>query len=187
MIVFHGFISSSSLADKWMSVTASVIWNNPLPFPQTDAGMSLRHMQTFRGRSLKAHCFSQSTPIGLDCLGWRRCVSYSCKYPLWLSVMHYRYWTQIHWRLLMVLWLLEHLNLWHFGYYSRYSNQNHVFYSTMLCLCGTNTNWRVGGSIPGSFCHYVKCPWTRHWTQHASQRLGGSAVIRMYTCICPLR
>ncbi|KAL7373984.1 hypothetical protein ABVT39_018864 [Epinephelus coioides] len=26
---------------------------------------------------LKAHCFSQSTPIGLDCVGWRRHFSYS--------------------------------------------------------------------------------------------------------------
>nr|XP_046226595.1 uncharacterized protein arhgef4 isoform X2 [Scatophagus argus] len=30
---------------------------------------------------IKAHCFSQSTPIGLDCLGWSRRISYSLIVP----------------------------------------------------------------------------------------------------------
>ncbi|XP_067342099.1 uncharacterized protein arhgef4 isoform X3 [Channa argus] len=44
---------------------------------KTDAGVTLGSVRVFRGIPLKAHCFSQSTPIGLDCLGWRRSVSYS--------------------------------------------------------------------------------------------------------------
>ncbi|XP_074478118.1 uncharacterized protein arhgef4 isoform X2 [Sebastes fasciatus] len=44
---------------------------------KTDAGVHLGPIEAFRGMSLKTHCFSQSTPIGLDCLGWRRCMSYS--------------------------------------------------------------------------------------------------------------
>ncbi|KAJ8010473.1 hypothetical protein DPEC_G00075450 [Dallia pectoralis] len=39
--------------------------------------VSLSTMEALSGMPLKAHCFSQSTPIGLDCLGWRRRVSYS--------------------------------------------------------------------------------------------------------------
>ncbi|XP_071373290.1 uncharacterized protein arhgef4 isoform X1 [Centroberyx affinis] len=50
------------------------------PFPEdpdkTCAGVTLGPMEAFRGMPLKAHCFSQSTPIGLDCLGWRRRISY---------------------------------------------------------------------------------------------------------------
>ncbi|KAK1885133.1 Rho guanine nucleotide exchange factor 4 [Dissostichus eleginoides] len=49
---------------------------------KTDAGVSLGPIEAFRGMPLKSHCFSQSTPIGLDCLGWRRHISYFCKYPL---------------------------------------------------------------------------------------------------------
>ncbi|KAK5877939.1 hypothetical protein CesoFtcFv8_025398 [Champsocephalus esox] len=48
---------------------------------KTDAGVSLGPIEAFRGMPLKSHCFSQSTPIGLDCLGWRRHISYFCKYP----------------------------------------------------------------------------------------------------------
>ncbi|XP_054478619.1 rho guanine nucleotide exchange factor 4-like isoform X2 [Anoplopoma fimbria] len=44
---------------------------------KTDAGVILGPIEAFRGMPLKAHCFSQSTPIGLDCLGWRRHISYS--------------------------------------------------------------------------------------------------------------
>ncbi|XP_041718148.2 uncharacterized protein LOC121550087 isoform X1 [Coregonus clupeaformis] len=40
------------------------------------ARVSLSTMDAFSGMPLKAHCFSQSTPIGLDCLGWRRRISY---------------------------------------------------------------------------------------------------------------
>uniref|UniRef100_A0A667X8U1 Rho guanine nucleotide exchange factor 4 n=2 Tax=Myripristis murdjan TaxID=586833 RepID=A0A667X8U1_9TELE len=39
-------------------------------------GVTLEPMEALRGMPLKAHCFSQSTPIGLDCLGWRRRISY---------------------------------------------------------------------------------------------------------------
>ncbi|KAM4606540.1 rho guanine nucleotide exchange factor 4-like [Polymixia lowei] len=39
-------------------------------------GVTLGPMGAFPGMPLKAHCFSQSTPIGLDCLGWRRRISY---------------------------------------------------------------------------------------------------------------
>uniref|UniRef100_A0AAY5KU45 START domain-containing protein n=1 Tax=Esox lucius TaxID=8010 RepID=A0AAY5KU45_ESOLU len=39
--------------------------------------VSLSTMEVFSGTPLKAHCLSQSTPIGLDCLGWRRRISYS--------------------------------------------------------------------------------------------------------------
>nr|XP_020464568.1 rho guanine nucleotide exchange factor 4 isoform X2 [Monopterus albus] len=44
---------------------------------ETDAGVTLGPITVFRGVPLKAHCFSQSTPIGLDCLGWRGHISYS--------------------------------------------------------------------------------------------------------------
>ncbi|KAM9712225.1 rho guanine nucleotide exchange factor 4 isoform 5-T5 [Menidia menidia] len=39
---------------------------------KTDAGVPLEQMEAFRGMPLMSHCFSHSTPIGLDCLGWRR-------------------------------------------------------------------------------------------------------------------
>lgn len=71
-----------------MSVTISVIWINPHPFPQADTGVTLGPIEALQGMPLKAHCFSQSTPIGLDCLGWRRCISYSCKYSLCFSLLH---------------------------------------------------------------------------------------------------
>ncbi|XP_063062883.1 uncharacterized protein arhgef4 isoform X3 [Engraulis encrasicolus] len=38
--------------------------------------LSLSAMDPFTGTPLRAHSFSQSTPIGLDCLGWRRRMSY---------------------------------------------------------------------------------------------------------------
>ncbi|XP_040921452.1 uncharacterized protein arhgef4 isoform X2 [Toxotes jaculatrix] len=44
---------------------------------KTDAGVTSGPIKAFRGMPLKAHCFSQSTPIGLDCLGWRRNISYT--------------------------------------------------------------------------------------------------------------
>ncbi|XP_041670370.1 uncharacterized protein arhgef4 isoform X1 [Cheilinus undulatus] len=44
---------------------------------KTDAGVATGPTKAFRGMPLKAHCFSQSTPIGLDCLGWRSRFSYS--------------------------------------------------------------------------------------------------------------
>ncbi|GLD54927.1 uncharacterized protein AKAME5_000748700 [Lates japonicus] len=42
---------------------------------KTDAGVTSGPIKAFQGMPLKAHCFSQSTPIGLDCLGWRRRIS----------------------------------------------------------------------------------------------------------------
>lgn len=44
-------------------------------FPQLDAGVPLE--------PIKAHDFYHSTPIGLDCLGRRRQISYFCKYRFW--------------------------------------------------------------------------------------------------------
>ncbi|CAL8322500.1 unnamed protein product [Boreogadus saida] len=47
------------------------------------AGVTLGSYEDFRGIPLRAHCFSQSTPIGLDCLGWRGQISYPCEYQHW--------------------------------------------------------------------------------------------------------
>ncbi|XP_059182899.1 uncharacterized protein arhgef4 isoform X2 [Centropristis striata] len=44
---------------------------------KNDPGDTFGPILAFQGMPLKAHCFSQSTPIGLDCLGWRRRMSYS--------------------------------------------------------------------------------------------------------------
>ncbi|XP_069368102.1 uncharacterized protein arhgef4 isoform X2 [Paralichthys olivaceus] len=44
---------------------------------KTDSGVTSGPIKAFSGMPLKAHCFSQSTPIGLDCLGWRRRISYT--------------------------------------------------------------------------------------------------------------
>ncbi|XP_035799683.2 uncharacterized protein arhgef4 isoform X6 [Amphiprion ocellaris] len=44
---------------------------------KTDAAVILGPTESFQGMTLRAHCFSQSTPIGLDCLGWKRSVSLS--------------------------------------------------------------------------------------------------------------
>ncbi|XP_053268338.1 uncharacterized protein arhgef4 isoform X1 [Pleuronectes platessa] len=44
---------------------------------KTDAGVTSGPINAFRGMPLKAQFFSQSTPIGLDCLGWRRRISYT--------------------------------------------------------------------------------------------------------------
>ncbi|CAG5896270.1 unnamed protein product, partial [Menidia menidia] len=52
------------------------------PCPQTDAGLPLEQMEAFRGMPLMSHCFSHSTPIGLDCLGWRRGIF--CEYLCYL-------------------------------------------------------------------------------------------------------
>ncbi|XP_064863154.1 uncharacterized protein LOC115105035 isoform X3 [Oncorhynchus nerka] len=48
----------------------------PEDLEKARARVSLSTMEEFSGIPLKAHCFSQSTPIGLDCLGWRRRISY---------------------------------------------------------------------------------------------------------------
>ncbi|XP_047185820.1 uncharacterized protein arhgef4 isoform X3 [Scophthalmus maximus] len=44
---------------------------------EVDDGVTSASVKAFRGMPLKAHSFSQSTPIGLDCLGWRRRISYN--------------------------------------------------------------------------------------------------------------
>ncbi|KAM8730825.1 rho guanine nucleotide exchange factor 4 isoform 5-T5 [Acanthopagrus schlegelii] len=44
---------------------------------KAEAGVTLGPMEAFQWMPLRAHCFSQSTPIGLDCLGWRRHISAS--------------------------------------------------------------------------------------------------------------
>ncbi|XP_026147745.1 uncharacterized protein LOC113121448 isoform X2 [Mastacembelus armatus] len=44
---------------------------------ETDAGVTLEPIKIFQGMPLMTHSFSQSTPAGLDCLGWRRNISYS--------------------------------------------------------------------------------------------------------------
>ncbi|KAF7646455.1 hypothetical protein LDENG_00187780 [Lucifuga dentata] len=54
----------------------------PEDMDKTRAGVALGLVEAFRGMPLKAHCFSQSTPIGLDCLGWRRHISYASEYQL---------------------------------------------------------------------------------------------------------
>uniref|UniRef100_A0A8K9XMS1 Uncharacterized protein n=1 Tax=Oncorhynchus mykiss TaxID=8022 RepID=A0A8K9XMS1_ONCMY len=48
----------------------------PEDLEKARARVSLTTMEEFSRIPLKAHCFSQSTPIGLDCLGWRRRISY---------------------------------------------------------------------------------------------------------------
>ncbi|XP_036801608.1 uncharacterized protein LOC110489553 isoform X2 [Oncorhynchus mykiss] len=48
----------------------------PEELDKSHASVSLSTMEAFSGMILKSHCFSQSTPIGLDCLGWRRRISY---------------------------------------------------------------------------------------------------------------
>ncbi|XP_075869811.1 uncharacterized protein LOC142880062 isoform X3 [Nelusetta ayraudi] len=42
---------------------------------EAEAEVTLGLLEAFQGMPLKANCFSQSTPIGLDCLGWKRCGS----------------------------------------------------------------------------------------------------------------
>nr|XP_023992690.1 uncharacterized protein LOC112069581 [Salvelinus alpinus] len=51
----------------------------PEELDKSHAPVSLSTMEAFSGMLLKTHCFSQSTPIGLDCLGWRRRISYPCE------------------------------------------------------------------------------------------------------------
>ncbi|KAI1891427.1 hypothetical protein AGOR_G00143710 [Albula goreensis] len=44
------------------------------------ARLSLTTMEAFPSLPLKSHSFSHSTPIGLDCLGWRRRISFPSEY-----------------------------------------------------------------------------------------------------------
>ncbi|XP_051795975.1 uncharacterized protein arhgef4 isoform X2 [Acanthochromis polyacanthus] len=44
---------------------------------KTNAEGTLGPTESFQGMTLRAHCFSQSTPVGLDCLGWKRSISLS--------------------------------------------------------------------------------------------------------------
>ncbi|XP_062376668.1 uncharacterized protein arhgef4 isoform X2 [Sardina pilchardus] len=48
----------------------------PEEMEKARARLSLSAMEPFSGMPLRSHCFSHSTPIGLDCLGWRRRLSY---------------------------------------------------------------------------------------------------------------
>ncbi|KAG5268183.1 hypothetical protein AALO_G00209180 [Alosa alosa] len=48
----------------------------PEEMEKARARLSFSAMEPFSGMALRSHCFSQSTPIGLDCLGWRRRMSY---------------------------------------------------------------------------------------------------------------
>ncbi|XP_045077362.1 uncharacterized protein LOC121569358 isoform X2 [Coregonus clupeaformis] len=71
-----GQIGSSSLSPLEDSGVDSLL--TPMSFKQFEwnTPVSLSTMEAFSGMGLKTHCFSQSTPIGLDCLGWRRRISY---------------------------------------------------------------------------------------------------------------
>lgn len=86
---------------------------NPFSIPQAEAEVTLGLLEAFPGMPLKANCFSQSTPIGLDCLGWKRCISSSCKYELCFRLMNFPYCPLLRftWRCQMLLWLLKHLKL----------------------------------------------------------------------------
>ncbi|XP_052355769.1 uncharacterized protein LOC118378312 isoform X2 [Oncorhynchus keta] len=71
-----GPLDSSSLSPLEEREVDSLL--TPMFFKQFEshASVSLSTMEAFSGMILKSHCFSQSTPIGLDCLGWRRRISY---------------------------------------------------------------------------------------------------------------
>lgn len=88
-------------------------WANPFSIPQAEAEVTLGLLEAFQGMPLKANCFSQSTPIGLDCLGWKRCISSSCKYELCFPLMNFPYCPLLRftWRCQMLLWLLKHSKL----------------------------------------------------------------------------
>ncbi|MBN3320530.1 ARHG4 factor, partial [Atractosteus spatula] len=53
----------------------------PEELEKVRARLSLTPTVPFPTLPLKDHCFSQSTPIGLDCLGWRRRISYPAVIP----------------------------------------------------------------------------------------------------------
>nr|XP_015217064.1 PREDICTED: rho guanine nucleotide exchange factor 4 isoform X3 [Lepisosteus oculatus] len=53
----------------------------PEELEKVRARLSLTPAVPFPTLPLKDHCFSQSTPIGLDCLGWRRRISYPAVIP----------------------------------------------------------------------------------------------------------
>ncbi|XP_061093857.1 rho guanine nucleotide exchange factor 4-like isoform X1 [Conger conger] len=56
-----------------LSQLSGQLWGEP---EKARGRLSLTNMEPFPSLPLKAHCFSQSTPIGLDCLGWARRVSF---------------------------------------------------------------------------------------------------------------
>lgn len=86
---------------------------NPFSIPQAEAEVTLGLLEAFQGMPLKANCFSQSTPIGLDCLGWKRCISSSCKYEFCFRLMNFPYCPLLRFirHCQMLLWLLKHLKL----------------------------------------------------------------------------
>ncbi|KAJ3611138.1 hypothetical protein NHX12_021154 [Muraenolepis orangiensis] len=51
---------------------------SPQDLDRARAGVTLGSLEAIQRIPLRAHCFSQSIPIGLDCLGWRN-ISYSCE------------------------------------------------------------------------------------------------------------
>ncbi|XP_071026456.1 uncharacterized protein [Oncorhynchus clarkii lewisi] len=73
-----GSSSLSPLEDSGVDSQSQINLLTPMSINQFEARarVSLTTMEEFSGIPLKAHCFSQSTPIGLDCLGWRRRISY---------------------------------------------------------------------------------------------------------------
>ncbi|XP_071271059.1 uncharacterized protein [Salvelinus alpinus] len=73
-----GSSSLSPLEDSGVDSQSQISLLTPMSINQFEARarVSLSTMEEFSGIPLKAHCFSQSTPIGLDCLGWRRRISY---------------------------------------------------------------------------------------------------------------
>nr|XP_046148499.1 uncharacterized protein LOC123991207 isoform X2 [Oncorhynchus gorbuscha] len=73
-----GSSSLSPLEDSGVDSQSQISLLTPMSINQFEARarVSLSTMEEFSGIPLKAHCFSQSTPIGLDCLGWRRHISY---------------------------------------------------------------------------------------------------------------
>ncbi|KAM9712224.1 uncharacterized protein arhgef4 isoform 4-T4 [Menidia menidia] len=58
--------------EEWKREDGRVYPDQEQAVDTTDAGVPLEQMEAFRGMPLMSHCFSHSTPIGLDCLGWRR-------------------------------------------------------------------------------------------------------------------
>ncbi|XP_064805295.1 rho guanine nucleotide exchange factor 4-like isoform X2 [Oncorhynchus masou masou] len=73
-----GSSSLSPLEDSRVDSQSQISLLTPMSINQFEARarVSLSTMEEFSGIPLKTHCFSQSTPIGLDCLGWRRRMSY---------------------------------------------------------------------------------------------------------------
>ncbi|XP_064194703.1 uncharacterized protein arhgef4 isoform X3 [Anguilla rostrata] len=59
-----------------VATPGSTSWLNAQASGEAQARLSLISNEAFTSLALKDQCFSQSTPIGLDCLGWPQRVSY---------------------------------------------------------------------------------------------------------------